>query len=1657
MKKMKLFSFLLILLFFNVKIYSNVVSNIAYLITSNYHKMSNEVSVEVKEEKVYFKEHSENIKEQYLTEENKITVVGELDLENLNTSFFYFRKNIYSQFEPDKVRFFIQKNPNEQLFEIENDPKNKFQSKPIEIEGGKKYKVVSVGENLKNTANLKDEYFSLEAFKNNESLGEIKNKLIINNKIIIKANSSNENIQYLDSKGIIETKIDISFENLLKEKIRLRLSYNIKNMGMKMVEGKLGNEIVKFYWNEKDECFYSEEVLIIGDVIIDVIGKEVKALGNSKEEIFTLDVLIGNKDYGGVSNKVILESQNRILLEKKSKQRQVRVGDLLKYTVDVTISQEDNFKKFLFKDFLPRGFEVMEKSIKVDSGMIKGLKKGSGNSFSFEIDFSQKEFKNTAFTIEYIVRVGVTSKHGKNINRAVIYGENFINPIVESNVASATVDVDSENFSEKGIIVGVIYLDLDKNGKYDNQKDISIPGIKVFLENGDFSITDENGKYSIYGEDATTHIGKIDKKSLIKGLKGVKLTAKHSENGESQFIDLKKAQLYNANFAFKIDNGFDKKDIVEKIIKRKKILEEKVKEHIYSVESKELSFKGVPSISEPKELGEAGIINNLEVVQFEKESRVRDKKDEGEKKVTIENLRGKLNILTADEITNTIEGMENTLDIINVSSGDIVPENMTFQIKGPSGGGIELYVNDKKVDVAQIGLRATSALNSLFFLEYSSVKLEKGRNIIKASYVDLFGIERAYVEKEVLVRGDLAKIVLKKIPSTMEDDGIQKFTIKGTDKNGLDIPHSINTSLIESGGGEWLTTDISPEIQGLQTVIAPNEEKIVEFKPRPGKQKVTFKAKLETIEEEFEFDLYGKTEELFVNGILEGRFNFKGNSSENFFFEKKINNLYKDKLYYRGAVFAQGHVKDEYYLTMTYDSAKEEEKFFAYRDPEDYYPIYGDNSIKGYVGESRDDLYIKVERGDSYIMYGDYKTSSMFDDRLRLNQYMRTLTGFSSEINEKKVGVNTFVAKTSSEKIVEEFQGEGLSGPYTLSNRDIVEGSEEIKLITYDKKSGVVIQETSLSRGQDYSIDYNLGRIYFAEPIMGYDLNFNPVFIKVNYEVEDENGEKHWVYGANVEYEIKDKVILGGSYVKDENPMQEYEMRGVYALYDDKTNLLILETSETISEENGVGKGNSIYYKYEKERLELKVKYEKSDEAYYNPDSKISEGINRLDLEMEYELLNKNILKIESEFLKDQLEGGGYKKRDVYLGIEFAKKGDFIYEIGGKHYYRSDSIDQGEVNTIGAKIAWEPEKYDFFKAFIEYEQDILLTDKKRIAGGVDYSVNENTVVYLRQEFTSNLSDEYYLDPEDDSNRTLVGVRSKSYLETEVFSEYREKNEENRVLPEVGYGIKKDLEITERLSIYGTFERIDPIIKSYESENEGESQRESSTAITVGYDYEIDDISRLKGDLEFEFGSENSFLSKLGYGRKISESLYFIGKNRYYTEGDLEEENRLVLGLAYREFENSKYNSLNKYEINYSKNIIDENYKQIANIFRSSHNYEFNFKLDGTFTLGIKNIETTYEEIKSNYTAYLIAGNINYNIYKNWTTGINISTIFDNDKNMDCGLGVEVGYIFENNLWLSVGYNVAGFKDKDFDPTGELNQGVYVRFRMNIGDIFDKVK
>jgi hypothetical protein len=45
----------------------------------------------------------------------------------------------------------------------------------------------------------------------------------------------------------------------------------------------------------------------------------------------------------------------------------------------------------------------------------------------------------------------------------------------------------------------------------------------------------------------------------------------------------------------------------------------------------------------------------------------------------------------------------------------------------------------------------------------------------------------------------------------------------------------------------------------------------------------------------------------------------------------------------------------------------------------------------------------------------------------------------------------------------------------------------------------------------------------------------------------------------------------------------------------------------------------------------------------------------------------------------------------------------------------------------------------------------------------------------------------------------------------------------------------------------------------------------------------------------------------------------------------------------------------------------------------------------------------------------------------------------------------VGYLVKQNLWLSAGYNLAGFKDRDLVGSDYTNKGFYIRLRFKFDE------
>ena len=85
-----------------------------------------------------------------------------------------------------------------------------------------------------------------------------------------------------------------------------------------------------------------------------------------------------------------------------------------------------------------------------------------------------------------------------------------------------------------------------------------------------------------------------------------------------------------------------------------------------------------------------------------------------------------------------------------------------------------------------------------------------------------------------------------------------------------------------------------------------------------------------------------------------------------------------------------------------------------------------------------------------------------------------------------------------------------------------------------------------------------------------------------------------------------------------------------------------------------------------------------------------------------------------------------------------------------------------------------------------------------------------------------------------------------------------------------------------------------------------------------------------------------------------------------------------------------------------------------------------------------------------YTGYtdLIGFDLRRGIRGKWDMGTSASVYHSYEsKVVDYGFGLDVGYNIRDNMWLTLGYNIAGFHDSDFSQARYTAQGPYLRFTM----------
>ncbi len=1342
-------------------------------------------------------------------------------------------------------------------------------------------------------------------------------------------------------------------------------------------------------------------------------------------------------------------SSDQLILSKTVNRPEATIGDVLEYSVLLVNNRGADAGSVMVTDVLPFGFKYVAGSARYGQPgdlQPRGDPAGApGQRLEFGLgvleDGQRRELK-------YRVTLTAGARDGDGINRA--QASAFFAGRQESTPEdSATVRVRQEPlFSDRSHLSGKLYIDADCDRRQ-TPHEWPLPGVRLYLQDGTWVVTDEDGMYSLYGLQAGNHVIKVDETTLPAGVRLKPLDNRHAADGDSRFVDLRPGEWHRADFASQC-NCADWDALKVELERRQKDLESS---WLYEWAERNPAIINlepeVRDLARRNELGADGDLSSGEVFgpQIQAGARTGEPpENQGARARRPGALRPVELLLQEYQGKQAIPDPEAMLDDLTAEQirtwiwprpTDEVTADGRFIVVIPAGVTPILWINGKVVDNdAHLGFRGENRKAGAQIVAWYGLPLHPGLNRARVLATDQFGVKRNLMQRTFQVAGAAAQLRLQPRSWVLQADGGKSslaIDLSLTDRNGLPVNGSRFVSL-QAGDGYWLNADQQSNAHGTQIEVVNGRAVLfLASGSRPGKVRVTAKEQDGNLEHAIEVELISPMRPLIAVGILElsaraGSLHDSGilpSSADEFEQEWNLDG--------RAAMFLKGKIRGDLLLTLAYDSAKgDDAELFRDIDPNSYYPIYGDASIKGYDAQSRDKLFVKIERGRSSVAWGDFLTD--VDQKRHLGMTHRALTGANARFENQHVAVRAFAAPNQSARRIEEIRGNGTATDYRLLGVPVLRNSEVIELTIRDRdNTGIIMSSERLDRFGDYNLDDRTGELTFSRVVSSQDAQGNPIIIRVTYdslELPNEN----LVAGARVELKLNDEMAIGTSYTVDDAPGEGETLSGTYFRYRDGKRHELEADVARMTHEDAEPSGNAYRLHLRSKwgsRLDTEVTWGRAEEGFSSRESSVQQQREEIKVAAQYRAGGR-ALKLES--LSSTALNSEEVRRVSEASIQQQLAGWTL--LYGLRHTAQQGLNTGAGEGDNDRFTSTRLRADRSLALfgrdlvlhLDYVQDIEQYNRRELQFGLDWQVHQKARMYARHEVINSLSGLSSLSTTVERSNTIFGVEQDFLPFVRSYSEYRQRGVQDGRELETAHGLRGAFESRPGVQWAPSFE----FIETTRGPRQGKD-----IAISLGYSHRAERNFRtqLRGDARWGhtsdyFGFMGSYIARLNldWSSILRERLSWEVP---HTSGDPRVQSELSLGLARRPREDNAWHMLGLLRWKLERNAGS---RQRSAYLLSSHQ---NWQIDRDFILsgrlGLKWQEERFDDLRLRSEVQLLGGRLIWDLDRRWDLDLHaaaLSTQWFDDLRYSLGLGLH--YIPMRNMRIGVGYNFVGFRERDLD-------------------------
>ncbi|MEJ0084480.1 MAG: OmpA family protein [Pseudomonadota bacterium] len=984
------------------------------------------------------------------------------------------------------------------------------------------------------------------------------------------------------------------------------------------------------------------------------------------------------------------------------------------------------------------------------------------------------------------------------------------------------------------------------------------------------------------------------------------------------------------------------------------------------------------------------------------------------------------------------------------------------------GQAVELTINGRAADPLTFDGVSVNAAETVAVSRWRAVELVDGENKLVARVFGEDGVELWHGERPVHFGGGAVRAEIDKAGSTLVADGRTRpvIALRMFDKYGkparagtiaafsVDSPYrsmwevdSLNDNQILSNGPR------EPQVE-----VGADGRALIELEPTTVTGNAILRMRYsERQNEELKAWLAPAARDWILVGIAEGTaaYNKISGSMETASAADRKDGLDKDG---RVAFFAKGRIKGDFLLTMAYDSARKKDeardRLKGTIQPDQYYLLYGDGTEQRFEAASQNKLYLKIERRQFVALLGDFDTGFTVTE---LTQYNRSLSGIRSDYAGERVSVSGFAARTDTGLVQDELRGDGTSGLYRLSRAPIVIGSDKLRIEVRDRfEITHVVDTQELSRFIDYDLDYERGTIFFKQPVQSRDENMNPVFIVADYEVRT-GGDDETAAGVRVTTKLAgDKVELGASAVFEGAQAGDTTIVGSDLTWrlSDATKVRA-ELAQSQSDDPLRADSSTAWLvegKHVSEKLEARAWAREAENGFgVGQQLTADTGTRSAGVDARYKLSQK--FSVDGEVQHQQVLASDAKR---LLASTEVRLNQNSYSVGAGLRHVADEDGAGvervsdQATLSGSVDIWDG------RVTLRGSSDASLGGQDesvdypaRSLLGVDYKLSNATTLFAEYEHASG--------EELDADTTRFGVRTRPWERTQVkssintqASEYGPRTFANFGLTQ-GFNYKDhwafDVGVDQTNTLRGA--NLEPLNPN--APLASGSLTEDFFAAFVGASYR-EELWQMTSRLEHRNSdSENRWSSTTGWYREPIEGHAMSVSLQAFDSDMLLSDSTEAVGRfawAFRP-DSSRWIVFDRLELKYSDQADAVNTFESSRIVNNLHaNWQLNPALQLGLQYGARYVSSTFEGEKYAGLSDIAGFDLRRQLTRRFDLGVHAAVLHSWESDvMDHSTGFDVGATLAKNVWISVGYNFAGFRDDDFSASRHTAQGPYIKIRI----------